>query len=217
MHHDGFSIITAFMNFASLGAEWVMWILIASGVILMALVLERAWLYLRTKIDAPSLGRALLDELEMGHLDEARALVERGYTMEERVMADMLAAYPRGPVVVEQVMHSAVERERQRFNRSLAYMGTLGNNAPFIGLFGTVIGIIVAFKQLGLNPKGGLEVVGPGIAEALVATAVGLLIAIPAVIAFNYFKSIIKVRLGNADFLARIVLADLSDVSQKEA
>jgi biopolymer transport protein ExbB len=77
-------------------------------------------------------------------------------------------------------------------------------------LLGTVIGIIVSFQALGRNPKGGLEVVGPGIAEALVATAVGLVVAIPAVVAFNAFKAQLKARVGNADFLGRIILAAMS-------
>ena len=99
--------------------------------------------------------------------------------------------------------------QREDLERNLTFLASVGSNAPFIGLFGTVIGIILSFKALGNNPKGGLEVVGPGIAEALVATAVGLLVAIPAVVMFNYFKGMLKERIGNTDFLGRIVLARL--------
>ena len=207
---QSFSVVEAFLNFAGLGAEWVMWLMIALGVVMMTLVFERLRLYLTTRVDAPTIGRDLVARLAERDIEGARALVERGSAMEERVLADVLEAYPRGAVVVEQVMASAMVRERQRFERFLNYLGTLGNNAPFIGLLGTVIGIIVAFKELAQNPKGGLEVVGPGIAEALVATAVGLLIAIPAVVCFNYFKGIVKERVGNTDFLGHIVLADLA-------
>ena len=83
-----------------------------------------------------------------------------------------------------------------------------------LGFLGTVIGIIVSFKELGANPKGGLEVVGPGIAEALVATAVGLLIAIPAVILFNTFKAAVKQRINNTQFLTGIVMAKLEGKSE---
>ncbi|MEZ4464703.1 MAG: MotA/TolQ/ExbB proton channel family protein [bacterium] len=89
--------------------------------------------------------------------------------------------------------------------------GTVGNNAPFIGLFGTVIRVILAFKELGRNPKGGLEVVGPAIAEALVATAVQPARRHPAVVMFNWCKNTVKGRIGNVDFLSRIVLARLGD------
>ncbi|MGK0358138.1 MAG: biopolymer transport protein ExbB [Bradymonadia bacterium] len=208
---EGFSVIEAFLNFASVGAEWVMWLLIGLGGLLIMFAIERARLFLSTKVDAPDIGRKLTVHLERGELTEAKALVERGHAIEERVVADLLEAFPRGRSVVEQVLLSAIERERQRFDRFLGFMGTLGNNAPFIGLLGTVIGIIVSFKELAENPQGGMEVVGPGIAEALVATAVGLIIAIPAVVLFNTFKSLARERLGNADFLGRIVLANASE------
>ena len=93
------------------------------------------------------------------------------------------------------------------YERHLPYFGIVGSNAPFIGLFGTVIGVIISFKELGENPKGGLEVVGPGISEALVATAVGLLVAIPAVIMFNYLKSKMRGRIQNSELIYRHLLA----------
>ncbi len=206
---EGFSIIGAFLRFAELGAEWVMWLMIVLGVVMLALMFERILLFWRTRVDAPGIARSLVKHLDNGDLAAAKSTVARGVAMEERVLADALEVYERGADVVEQILLSATARERQRFDRFLSYFGTLGNNTPFIGLFGTVIGIIVAFKELGENPKGGLEVVGPGIAEALVATAVGLLIAIPAVVIFNVFKGALKRRLGNTEFLGRIVLAQL--------
>jgi len=69
-----------------------------------------------------------------------------------------------------------------------------------------VIGVIISFKELGNNPKGGLEVVGPGISEALVATAVGLLVAIPAVIMFNTLKSQVRTRVQNSELVFRHLL-----------
>lgn len=206
-----FSVIRAFVNLADLGAEWVMWLLIAQGVLLLGLVLERLRLFSRSRVDTPGLGRALTERLQRGELAEARALLARGYAMEERVIADALSVFGRGARTVEHVIRSSTERERQRFERSLGYMGTLGSNAPFVGLLGTVIGIILAFQQLARNPGGGMEVVGPGIAEALVATAVGLLVAIPAVVAFNGFRGAVDTRLGNTELLGSIVLSHAQD------
>ena len=108
---------------------------------------------------------------------------------------------------MQEIAQASLIRERQRYERALSYLGTVGSNAPFIGLLGTVIGVIISFGELGRNPKGGLEVVGPGISEALVATAVGLLVAIPAVVLFNYFKAQLKTRMNNTDFLVRLVHA----------
>jgi biopolymer transport protein ExbB len=99
--------------------------------------------------------------------------------------------------------------QRLRAEKNLAYLGTLGNNAPFIGLLGTVVGIIGAFHQL--DASGGQLTSGlmAEIGEALVATAVGLLVALPAVAAFNTFQRAIAVRLSQGDALGRQLVAHL--------
>ena len=76
--------------------------------------------------------------------------------------------------------------ERHRLERGLSFLATIGSSAPFIGLFGTVVGIMNSFRDIGASGSASLAVVAPGIAEALVATAVGLFAAIPAVVAYNY-------------------------------
>ena len=95
----------------------------------------------------------------------------------------------------------------------LAYLGTLGNNAPFIGLFGTVIGVILAFNELGKAQTGAgqaaSQLVMGSIAEALVATAVGIAVALPAVAAYNYFQRWMATLLADADALSNLVLAYL--------
>jgi biopolymer transport protein ExbB len=204
-----FDVIAAFLNFAGLGAAWVMWLMVGLSIVLTVVIIERARLFITTRVDAPLMGRALMEYLEHGELDKARKLVSRGRGMEERVIADGLVAWPRGSRAAEQIMRSSLERERQRFERYVGTLGTLGSNAPFIGLFGTVIGIVVSFQDLAANPKGGMAVVGPGIAEALVSTAVGLMVAIPAVIAFNHFKGALTRRMGNVEFLSGILLSQL--------
>ncbi len=88
---------------------------------------------------------------------------------------------------VSKVIGWTASRERQRLERGLTFLATVGSAAPFIGLFGTVIGIISTFQGIGRAGNASLAVVGPGIAEALVATAVGLLAAIPATMAYNAF------------------------------
>jgi biopolymer transport protein TolQ len=79
--------------------------------------------------------------------------------------------------------------QTQRSERGLAFLATTGSTAPFVGLFGTVIGIMNAFNQIGMSGQASLAVVGPSIAEALFATAIGLFAAIPAVVAFNYLAA----------------------------
>jgi biopolymer transport protein ExbB len=205
----GLSLIQTFLRLAQLGAEWVMWLLIAMGFVAAVLVFERLYLYMSTKIDVTRLARKLMVALQAGRLDDAQALVQKGRGIEERVIADALALYREGPDAVEEMVQASLIKERQRYERSLSYLGTVGSNAPFIGLLGTVIGVILAFAELGRNPKGGLEVVGPGISEALVATAVGLVVAIPSLMSFNWMKGLLKRRLADSDFLARIVVTQL--------
>lgn len=205
----GLSLIQTFLRLAQLGAEWVMWLLLAMGFIAAVLVFERLYLYMSTRVDVTRLARQLLKLLQEGRLDRAQELVKTGRAIEERVISDALSMYTEGPDAVEEIVQASLIKERQRYERSLSYLGTVGSNAPFIGLLGTVIGVILAFAELGRNPKGGLEVVGPGISEALVATAVGLVVAIPSLMCFNWMKGLLKRRLADSDFLARIVVTQL--------
>jgi biopolymer transport protein ExbB/TolQ len=110
---------------------------------------------------------------------------------------------------VDEAAAGALIQERLRLERNLAFLGTVGNNAPFVGLFGTVIGIILAFHELSLNTQGGASTVMAGISEALVATAIGLFVAIPAVAAFNIFQRRIKAILGDADAVVHVILSGL--------
>ncbi len=205
----GLSLIEIFTKLAGLGAEWVMWLLIGMFTLGIIIAVERLYLFFSTKVDVTATARKLSGLLESEALEQARALVGNGKGMEERVVSDALSMYERGADAVEEVAQASLIREKQRYERALMYLGTVGSNGPFIGLLGTVIGVIISFGELGRNPKGGLEVVGPGISEALVATAVGLLVAIPAVISFNWFKSLLKQRINNTDFLTRLVIAQL--------
>jgi biopolymer transport protein ExbB len=206
---NGFSLIETFTKLAGSGAEWVMWLLLALACLCVIVAVERLYLFASTGIDVTATARKLLQSLDRGDIDQARSLVKRAKAMEERVLADALSMYAGGPDAVEEIAQASMIRERQRYERALSLLGTVGSNAPFVGLLGTVIGVILAFAELGKNPKGGLEVVGPGISEALVATAVGLLVAIPAVVLFNYFKNKLKKRVGDTDFLCRLVVAQL--------
>lgn len=94
---------------------------------------------------------------------------------------------------VERAIHGGTTAERQRFERFLPLLATTGSTAPFIGLFGTVWGIMTSFQQIGLKGAANLAVVAPGISEALIATAIGLAAAIPAVVAYNHFSTKIRV------------------------
>src|SRR5262249_16978265 len=147
--------------------------------------------------------------LAAGETDGARELLRGRKGIEAQVALEGLTHLGSGADAAAEAMNSMRTRERLQLERNLAILGTLGNNAPFIGLFGTVLGIIKAFHDLSMNQGGGAGVVMSGISEALVATAIGLLVAIPAVIAFNYFQRRVRTRLAGADELAHRILASL--------
>jgi biopolymer transport protein ExbB len=122
-----------------------------------------------------------------------------------------LATRNKGAKAMLGSMESMLIGERYRLDRGLVILGTLGNNAPFIGLFGTVLGIIIAFHDLARNPEGGPAVVMSGISEALVATAVGLIVAIPAVIFFNLFTRIVKRHIANTESIIKLIMTFEAD------
>jgi biopolymer transport protein ExbB/TolQ len=105
------------------------------------------------------------------------------------------------------VMHGERARWRRAADRNLIILGTLGNNVPFVGLFGTVLGVINAFQHLAQKSAEAEKETLSTIAEALSATAIGLMVAIPAVIAFNLFSRRVRVMMGKADEVAHAVLA----------
>ncbi len=107
---------------------------------------------------------------------------------------------------VDRAIQGGMMAERQRFESYLPLLATTGSTAPFIGLFGTVWGIMTSFHEIGLKGSANLSVVAPGISEALVATAMGLAAAIPAVVAYNHFANrirMIEIEMSHfaADFL----------------
>jgi biopolymer transport protein ExbB len=173
-------------------AEWVLWLLLGLSVASFAVMLERAVFFTSQRLRN---GDQLAEWLSHGELERARVALEGQTGMEAVVVREMLLAAPQGPDTVEEVLLSVLARERARFERFLSFLGTLGSNAPFVGLFGTVLGIIKAFNDLGAVAVKGAAIqqtVMAGISEALVATAVGLGVAIPAVVAYNAFTRWLK-------------------------
>ena len=202
-------ITERFLAFTLLGAEWVLWLLVGLSIVSFAIMIERAYYFLTHTVDVESLASDLRRVLAKGSDADVRARVKASDSTEMTVVSAGLDEVERGVDSVAEAMVGQKARERMRLERNLAFLGTLGNNAPFIGLFGTVLGIIRAFHDLSGNQAGGVAVVMAGISEALVATAVGLMVAIPAVVGFNYFNRRVRQTLANVDALAHVVLAQL--------
>lgn len=196
-------------SFAMLGAEWVMWLLVGLSIICVAIILERLFYFARSRDDAERLQRVLRKHLQQGDTDAALKAMAASPSVEARVAASALGVLDDGPDSVQE--HVLGERivVKTTMERGVAFLGTVGNNAPFVGLLGTVIGIIQAFQAL--NASAGQVTTGlmATVGEALVATAIGILVALPAVAAYNYFQRIIKTRLSWAEALCLDVLAHL--------
>lgn len=208
------SLTERLLSFTLLGAEWVLWLLIVLSIVSVAVMVERALSLGAKGPDIESLGTSFSQRLAQGKLDEARSTLGTARAPEVRVALAGLDQFSRGRTAVAEAMASAKSRERLALEKNLGILGTLGNNAPFIGLFGTVLGIIKAFADLSKNSAGGAQVVMAGISEALVATAVGLLVAIPAVVAFNFFQGKVRRRLAQIDAIAHLVLSARGDGSE---
>lgn len=198
-----------FQLFTNVGAEWVMWILIALSIASIAVIVERLAYFRRNS--APEV-LELLPLLNLGKWDEARKALVEMKGMEAEVLLEALDATSGGADTVEDTVVGAIARRRPSFERFLSFLGTLGSNAPFIGLFGTVIGIIEAFASLATGSQASsstASVVMSGISEALVATAVGIFVAIPAVVAFNLYTRWLKTITSRASAACSAVVAHL--------
>lgn len=200
-----------FNVFTYVGAEWVLWLLVVLSIVSIAVVVERLLFFRRNS--SPQMAD-LLPMLAAGKFDEVRAQLADSNGLEAQVVRAAIEAAPNGPDSVEEVIAGTIVRFRPPYERYLAFLGTLGNNAPFIGLFGTVIGIIKAFADLAVGTAdggsgAGSSVVMAGISEALVATAVGIFVAIPAVVAFNGYNRWLRTIVARTNALGHAVVAYL--------
>lgn len=209
-------IVTQFsLAFEAMGAAWVMWLLVVLSVLSVAVMIERVVYFLTHQLgDVREDVRA---KLKAGDLAGAVSSVGDRRGLEAEVVRQGVKAAALGPESVEKVVTETIVTERLRYERWLSFLGTLGNNAPFIGLFGTVLGIISAFSELAKSAQSGSMTSGSsnimhGISEALVATAVGLLVALPAVAAFNAFSRWLKTIVARSEALGLALESHLTSL-----
>jgi biopolymer transport protein ExbB/TolQ len=179
-------LIEKLLKVALLGSAWVMYLLLILSVISITTMIER-WIFFRKRSDdVEELGEQLLSLLARGDVSGAHARLKQSRAVEASVLLRGLRYISGTPEAVEDAIEGQWLRERRELERGMTYLGTLGNNAPFVGLFGTIIGVIIAFQKLGSSQAAAsMSAVMGGIAEALVATGVGLFVALPAVVAYN--------------------------------
>lgn len=190
-------LIERLLKVALLGSEWVLYLLLALSVVSFSTMFER-WIFFRRHTDdLEKLRKELHDRLQAEDRAGAEKLLDTSKSFEARVAREALRWASAGPDAIADVVESELARVKKEVERGLNLLGTLGNNAPFVGLLGTVLGVIIAFNHLGAagQNSGAMGSVMAGIAEALVATGVGLFVALPAVVAYN----VVQKRIGDIE------------------
>ncbi len=197
------------LAFALLGAGWVLWLLVGLSVLSVAVTVERLLYFVRDRTDSGALSTALTQFFKTADTTAFGTALTAAGGFESRVLTAGVDVANRGPVAAEEAMGAVALAEKLKMERGLSILATVGSNAPFLGLFGTVLGIIKALRDLSMEAAGANDAVIAGISEALVATAVGLLVAIPAVVLYNVLSRYVKNRISRAESLSRQVTAIL--------
>jgi biopolymer transport protein ExbB len=197
----------AFLEFSQLGANWVLWLLVGLSVISLGIVIDRFLWFRSRESDLEAFNRELRGAYARGELERFEAKHKGDTSIPVQVALHGLSERANGPDAVAEAMHAERARWRRAGDRNLMVLGTLGNNVPFVGLFGTVLGVMNAFLLLSSKSSTAEKEVFDQIAEALSATAFGLIVAIPAVAFFNYFTRRLRVLMGATDEAAHQVLS----------
>jgi biopolymer transport protein ExbB len=197
----------AFVDFAQLGANWVLWTLVGLSILSLGVMIDRFLWFRGRDTDTERFKRELTGAFARDELDRITTRYKDDPAIPIQVALRGLAERERGAAAVAEAMHSERARWRRTADKNLIILGTLGNNVPFVGLFGTVLGVMNAFLHLSVKTADAEKQTLDTIAEALSATAFGLLVALPAVAAFNYFTRRLRVVMTGADECAHEVLA----------
>jgi biopolymer transport protein ExbB/biopolymer transport protein TolQ len=196
----------------------VLYLLIALSVLSIGAIGERWVYFFRRRVDFTALAAAVTPMLRAGDARAAQDHLAASKGLEAEIIRDALDWYDDGPAAFAQIVDKNLRQKRKEYEAGLLFLGTLGNNAPFIGLFGTVLGIVTAFRGLASSTSAGaMGNVMAAIAEALIATAIGILVAIPAVVAFNVFDKKGGFVEENTHSLAAIAIATLESAASGRA
>jgi biopolymer transport protein ExbB len=211
-----------FLGISLAGAEWVLYLLIAISVGSVAVIIERFTFYRAAERGLGEFRLNIRSATLKGQWDEAlKTALNRKMTHDatcidlETAIATALLQHKKESAenaveVLNEIAQDEIVRARLAWEKNLAILSTIGANAPFIGLFGTVLGIIKAFHDLSQSASGA-QTVSAGVSEALVATAVGILVAIPAVVAFNLFNRKVKSGVAYAESMKSFLIGKMGE------
>jgi biopolymer transport protein ExbB len=160
-----------------------------ASVITLAILFERMWRYKGLESQTRAITRETIESLVRRDVDGARAHCEKSEAPISKIFLEAMRWKNIAIEDLDRVLLTARQESVTDLKRGLWLIGTIGSLAPYVGLFGTVVGIIRAFQAMAVEGVGGFEVVAAGISEALVATAAGLFVAIVALMFFNYLQT----------------------------
>jgi biopolymer transport protein ExbB/TolQ len=212
MQHASGGLVQTLLGLPVFRSEWVLYLLLGLSLASVAVMVERWFFYRSHRIDADAVRTKLSELLAAGDFGGAAKLLQARDTLETNIVLAGIKAYELGPESAEELIAGALGKEKARYEKRLNFLATLASNAPYVGLFGTVLGIVRSFRDLAANMADASSAVMAGIAESLIATAVGLLVAIPAVVAFNVFKARVKSSVTDGQMLARTLMSQLKAV-----
>jgi len=168
---------------------FTMWILLLCSVLSLGVIIDRLASYAKkSRAKRPAFMDRIKEELRRKDLERALEICRDTDAPFARVVQAGLEKAGRTEKLVNGVMERQIAIEQGKLERLTSIVGTIGNIAVYVGLFGTVLGIIRAFQDISAAGTGGMDVVIGGVAEALITTATGLAVAVPSVVLFNYFS-----------------------------
>ena len=192
---------------AAVGPEWVLWLLLILSLLSIGTIIERMVFFRRRRLRMIPFSREFEDSLRTADLGAVRTLLKNTPTPETNVLLRTLEWFDDGADAMSEVMEAAIREERVELDHGAAFLGTVGNNAPFVGLLGTVLGVVQAFQELSTTSGEAMGTVMGGIAGALIATGLGIAVALPAVVAYNSFTNRANQTEDNTRALASLILA----------
>ncbi len=201
-------LIDQFFVLSQGSAEFLLWVLLITSILSIGMIIERYLTLRSVNIKSIDFRRKAQELLQSYTLSEIEDLSKNKDSLPEKALAYGLRhAKAHGANGLAEVFNTFLMIEKPKLEKNLNFLATVGSNAPFVGLLGTVLGIMKAFSDLSQSSGAGNEAVMSGIAHALVATAVGLFVAIPAVIGYNYFQKLVRQSLQSIDVARELCLA----------
>lgn len=196
-----------FFAIAQVAHEVTLYLLVLLSILSLAFILERFFTLGKIRRESQKIADRVREILQSNNLNELEDMARDKSTLEGRALAFGLRhVRERGVQGLEEIFSSFAAMERPALDRYLGFLATVGSNAPFVGLLGTVFGVMEAFHSMQVSQGEATAVMG-GISQALVATAIGLMVAIPAVVAFNFFQKQVKGIMLNLQSVRDLCLA----------